>query len=348
MTTVTATAMSSLPSTLNGDRYRTHNPVDGLLFCESLLSVVPLLTEAALFTASSLFLQIKVNRSKGVSDLSDIDSSLKYSKDDLKLSNNAVEYNPCSWNGNWLLNVVASEDCQSDSLEEDECDVSKDLYRTLNSMSRRKDTFSVMGFVSKFFKVCKRLDKRRVLIKKRSSTQAPKRVSSEEGFDESAHHSYSVRNTNPMDLSRTLIDFGVGDDAEMLPAETTSAPPSTTTTKYVAISTTSAPTTSRHASPTQSQSGGSDENIVNIVTVPPEFLRGAPNASPTRSPPISSPSHSTTSSSSSSYVDRYLNQMDQLRNPAMVRYRLGIMFKDLQAADKERPRTTSVSTPDSR
>ena len=255
--------------------------------------------------------------------MGDIDSVLKYSKDDLTLSG-AVEYDPCSWNDNWLLNVVANEDCRSggggvhDS--EDECDVSKDLYRTLNSMSRRKDTFSVMGFVSKFFKVCRRLDKRRVVLKKRSSTQTPKRVSSDESAD-SAHHSYSVRNTNPVDLSRTLIDYGVGDDAEMLPAETTSDL-SSSTTKYVAISTTSAPTTPRIRAPT-------------------------PSPSPISSPPPSA-SSSSSSSSSSSYVDRYLNQMDQLRNQAMVRYRLGIMFKDLKGTDKERPRSTSVSSPDSR
>ena len=236
---------------------------------------------------------------------------LRYSKDDLGLSS-PMEYNPCSWNNNWLLNVVASEDCRSAD-SEDECDVSKDLYRTLSSMSRRKDTFSVMGFVSKFFKVCKRLEKRRVVLKKRSSTQAPKRVSSEVGED-SAQHSYSVRNTNPVDLSRTLIDFGVGDDAEMLSEITTTTPETTTTTKYIETSTTSAPTTPRRSAST-----------------------------PSSPSPISSSSPSVSSSSSSSYVDRYLNQMDQLRNPAMVRYRLGIMFKDLKAADKERPRSTSVS-----
>ena len=254
--------------------------------------------------------------------MGDIDSVLKYSKDDLALSG-AAEYDPCSWNDNWLLNVVASEDCRSggggvqDS--EDECDVSKDLYRTLNSMSRRKDTFSVMGFVSKFFKVCRRLDKRRVVLKKRSSTQAPKRVSSDaSAHRDSALHSYSVRNTNPVDLSRTLIDYGVGDDAEMLPAETSVL--SSSTTKYVAISTTAAPSTPRIRAPTPSQSPS----------------------------PISTPPPSASSSSSSSFVDRYLNQMDQLRNPAMVRYRLGIMFKDLKGTDKERPRSTSVSSPDSR
>ena len=252
-----------------------------------------------------------MNRSKGDSELGGADSVLRYSKDDLRL----MEYNPCSWNDNWLLNVVASEDCRSEG-SEDKCDVSKDLYRTLNSMSRRKDTFSVMGFVSKFFKVCERLDKRRVILKKRSSTQAPKRVSSEVADEsvDSAHHSYSVRNTNPSDLSRTLIDYGTGDDAEMLPAKTTAVPESTTM-KYIATSTMSSPTTPS---------------------------------------PISLPSHtasstsSSSSSSSSSYVDRYLNQMDQLRNPAMVRYRLGIMFNDLKAADKERPRSTSVSNPDTR
>ena len=47
-------------------------------------------------------------------------------------------------------------------------------------------------------------------------------------------------------------------------------------------------------------------------------------------------------------MDRYLNQMDQLRNPAMVRYRLGVMFKDLRDADRERPRTTSVANLDPR
>ena len=49
-------------------------------------------------------------------------------------------------------------------------------------------------------------------------------------------------------------------------------------------------------------------------------------------PPVSSSvsSSSTSSSSTSSYVDRYLNQMDQLVSPAMVKYRLKLMFNDLK------------------
>ena len=222
-------------------------------------------------------------------------------------SKDVFEYRPCSWNGNWLLNVVASEDCRNNGHKGGgDCDVSADLYRTLDTMSRRKDTFSVMGFVSKFFKVCGRLDKMRVRVvvkKKRSSTQTPNRVkviSSANDDDGGGGHSYSVHKMRP-NLSRTRIGYANGDDAEILTETSTVFPPPTTTTTL----TTAVPTTPRRR-------------------VPPT----------TTQPP---------SKAASSYVDRYLNQMDELGNAEMVRYRLGVMFKDLKEADRERPRSTSVS-----
>ena len=114
--------------------------------------------------------------------------SLGFSRRDLRLS--SAEYSACSWNANWLLNVVAGEDCRRGNGPK-ECDVRADLYRTLDSMSGRRDTFSVMGFVSKFFKVCGMLDKRRVRVvvkKKRSSTQTPNRVISTSSDDKGIIH----------------------------------------------------------------------------------------------------------------------------------------------------------------
>jgi hypothetical protein len=265
-----------------------------------------------------------VNLSKDP-DLRNYDDLMRYHMEDLSLST-PRRYTPCAWNSNWLLNVIASADCVAPG-EDDGCDVPQELYSTLRGMSRRKDTFSVMGFVSKFFRVCKRLEKRRVKVKAKGkrSTQTPKVMESEsksesdeeeEAVDEEeVEHegkdqpSYSAQNTRTREMTRTSglpkseDSRNVGSTIRPSPANGSGE---SARTKTLSI-----------------------KNALSISTTVRSVPQSPASSSP--SPPLSSRSFAS-STSASSYVERYLNEMDELVSPKMVRYRLGIMFNDLTAA----------------
>ena len=150
-------------------------------------------------------LRIKVNYSdSGVVGYDDV---LMFSTDG---SQTLLEedFEVCRWSSNWLLNLLSNAFCGSNS-----CEPKRHLYQTLDAIARRRDMFSVMGFESKFSRVCRRIKSKGIRSKIKRTTTT------------------TTTTQRPHVIPSPVVDVETEfERLEFTPSPITKSPPTTTTT----------------------------------------------------------------------------------------------------------------------